>query len=319
MKHFLSRPRNLTPSPAQTETAAPPAAILLVFAAGILFSLLDTAAKYLVLAGMEALFVSWMRFVIHVVMVLILMRGWNNPRLFRTVSLTRQVVRGVFLFGSTLFNFMAHNTLQLAQTTSLAFFAPMVITALAGPLLGEWAGWRRWAAVSAGLVGVLVITRPGLGTFEIGYAYSLAGMLCYCFYVLMTRHMSNTETTESLLFYSALAPIVLMLPAVPYTATMPSDAFQLAVLLSLGLFGGFGHWLIIKAYRVATATALAPYPYLQMVWMIALGYLVFGQLPDGWTLVGASIIVAGGLYIVHRERRLGLPASTVPEAAAKKL
>jgi drug/metabolite transporter (DMT)-like permease len=243
--------------------------------------------------------------------------------MLRPLSLPRQLLRGVFLFGSTLFNFLALKTLQLAETTSIAFFAPMLITALAGPLLGEWAGWRRWAAVLAGLAGVLVITRPGLGLFGIGHAYALAAIFCYCFYVIMTRHMAATETAESLIFYSALAPVVLMLPVVPYAASSPPDGFHLAVLLSLGFFGGFGHWLLIKAYRLASATALAPYPYLQMLWMIGLGYLFFGQLPDGWTLGGAAIIVASGLYIVHREHRLRLRSRTAPNTEdgelAKKL
>ena len=298
-------------------------ALLLVAGAGLLFSFLDTGAKYLVLSGMAAPFVSWMRFAVHVVLVLVLLRGWSNAATFRPVSLPRQVLRGVFLFGSTLFNFLALNTLQLAETTSIAFFAPMVITALAGPLLGEWAGWRRWAAVLAGFAGVLVITRPGLGLFGIGHGYSLAATFSYCFYVIMTRHMAGTETAETLIFYSALAPVVLMLPVLPYTASAPPDLFHLAVLLSLGVFGAFGHWLLIKAYRMASATSLAPYAYLQMLWMIGLGYLFFDQFPDGWTLGGAAIIVAGGLYIVHREHRLRLRSRTAANTEngdlAKKL
>jgi drug/metabolite transporter (DMT)-like permease len=313
----------LTPTKASLDPATPVLALLLVAGAGLLFSFLDTGAKYLVLSGMAAPFVSWMRFAVHVVLVLVLLRGWSNAATFRPVSLPRQVLRGVFLFGSTLFNFLALNTLQLAETTSIAFFAPMVITALAGPLLGEWAGWRRWAAVLAGFAGVLVITRPGLGLFGIGHAYALAATFSYCFYVIMTRHMAGTETAETLIFYSALAPVVLMLPVLPYTASAPPDLFHLAVLLSLGVFGAFGHWLLIKAYRMASATSLAPYAYLQMLWMIGLGYLFFDQFPDGWTLGGAAIIVAGGLYIVHREHRLRLRSRTAPNTEngelAKKL
>ncbi len=234
-----------------------------------------------------------------------------------------QVLRGVFLFGSTIFNFLALNTLQLAETMSIFFFAPMVITALAGPLLGEWAGWRRWAAVAAGFVGVLVITRPGFAAFEIGHVYALCATLSYCLYVIMTRHMSATESAESLIFYSALAPVVLMLPAVPFTASLPPDVFHWVVLLSLGFFGGVGHWLLIKAYKQATTTALAPYPYMQMVWAIGFGFVIFDQFPDLWTIAGAAIIVASGLYIVHREHRLRLQSRTVPNAEdsdlAKKL
>ena len=125
-------------------------AILLVLAVGVLFCFLDTSAKYLVLSGMAAPFVSWARFASHAVLVLVLFRAWRNPAMFRVVSLPAQILRGLFLFGSTLFNFMALKTLQLAETTSIFFVAPMVITALAGPLLGEWAGWRRWLAVVAG-------------------------------------------------------------------------------------------------------------------------------------------------------------------------
>jgi drug/metabolite transporter (DMT)-like permease len=263
------------------------------------------------------------RFVGHVAIVLVLFRGWRNPALFRVVNLPAQMVRGLFLFGSTIFNFMALKTLQLAETTSIFFFAPMVITALAGPLLGEWAGWRRWLAVVVGFCGVLVITRPGVGVFGLGHAYALCGMFSYCFYVIMTRRMAAKESPESLIFYSALAPVILMLPTVPYTASLPADPFHWLILASLGFYGAFGHWLLIRAYRQATTSALAPYPYLQMVWMIFFGYVVFDQFPDRWTLAGAAIIVASGLYIVHREHRLRLKTSTAPnsedEALAKKL
>ena len=191
-----------------------------------------------------------MRFAVHVVLVLLLFRGWSNPAMFRTASLPLQVLRGVFLFGSTIFNFLALQTLQLAETTSIFFFAPMVITALAGPLLGEWAGWRRWLAICAGFVGVLVITRPGFGAFEIGHVYALCATLSNCLYVIMTRRMSATETPESLIFYSALAPVVLMLPVgAVHGASLPPDALHWLILLLLGVFGGVGHWLLIKAYR----------------------------------------------------------------------
>lgn len=308
---------------ATSEQATPTSAILLVFCAGFMFSCLDSSAKYLVLSGMPAPFISWVRFAVHVVLALLLFRSWANPGMFRVKNLPMQVLRGIFLFGSTIFNFAALKTLQLAETTSIYFFAPMVITALAGPLLGEWAGWRRWMAILAGFVGVLVITRPGVAAFELGHIFAVCSTISYCLYVIMTRHMSATETAESLIFYSALAPAVLMLPVGVYTATLPPDAFHWLILLLLGFFGGFGHWLLIKAYKQATTTALAPYPYLQMVWMIGFGYMIFGQLPDGWTVAGAGIIVASGLYIVHREHRLRLKNRTLPmaenEVLAKKL
>jgi drug/metabolite transporter (DMT)-like permease len=306
-----------------SDRPTPVSAILLMLGAGVSFAFLDTSAKYLVLSGMSSEFVSWVRFAVHLLLVLVLFRAWANPAVFRYGSLPQQVLRGVFLFGSTFFNFYALKSLQLAETMSIAFFGPMVITALAGPLLGEWAGWRRWLAIGAGFVGVLFITRPGFGVFGLGHVFALASMFSYAFYAIMTRSMGARETSESLIFYSALAPVVLMAPIVPAYAEMPSSPLLWALLLSLGFYGAFGHYLLIRAFKQATATALAPYPYLQMVWMIFAGYVVFGDLPDGWTLFGAGIIVASGLYIVHREHRLRLASRTAPNTEtidlAKKL
>lgn len=288
----------------------------MMFGAGICFTFLDTSAKYLVLSGMRPEFVTWMRYLVHLVLVLVLFRAWANPNVYRYRSLLRQVLRGAALFGSTFLNFQALRTLQLADNSSISFLGPMVITALAGPLLGEWAGWRRWLAIGTGFAGMLVITRPGLGVFGMGHVFALGSMLCYALYAIMTRSMSADETSESMIFYSALAPVVLMAPAVPAYASAPSSAWLWVLLLSLGVYGGLGHYLLIHAFKRATAIALAPYPYLQIVWMTLSGFLVFGDLPDRWTILGAAVIIASGLYIVHREHRLRLASRTVPEEAS---
>jgi drug/metabolite transporter (DMT)-like permease len=309
-------------SPDTAEQATPLSAILLTLGAGILFTFLDTSAKYLVLSGMRAEFVTWMRYVVHLVLVLVLFRAWANPNVFRYRSLWRQVLRGGWLFGSTFLNFQALRTLQLADNNSISFLGPMVVTALAGPLLGEWAGWRRWLAIGAGFVGMLVITRPGMGVFGIGHVFALGSMLCASLYTIMTRSMSAGETAESMIFYSALAPVLLMAPVAPAYASAPPTALAWALLLGLGVFGGIGHYMIIHSFKRATAIALAPYPYLQIVWMTLSGYIVFSALPDRWTVLGAGVIVASGLYIVHREHRLRLASRSVlveAHAPAKKL
>jgi len=263
--------------------AAPQSAILLIVGSGIAFTFLDTSAKVLALSGMPVQFVSWLRFVEHSVLALLLLRVWRNPASFRVNSVPLQVLRGLFLAGSTIFNFMALSTLQLAETTSIMFFGPMMVTALAGPLLGEWAGWRRWLAVGVGLIGMLVITRPGFAAVHLGHLYVFLAMLSGSLYTLMTRRLARDETAESMIFMSALAPALLLAPFGIAHATLPSEPLHWLLLCCLGVFGGVGHWWVIQAYRQASATALAPYPYSQMVWMIILGYLVFGQLPDRWT------------------------------------
>lgn len=296
-----------------SDSATPISAIIMILLAGMLFSCLDTMAKYLVLAGYAPSFVTWTRFATHFLAVPFVLRVWSNPGALRTGSPVLHFVRGVFLFGSTIFNFEALKTLQLAQTVSIFFFAPMVITALAGPLLGEWAGWRRWVAIGAGFVGVLVITRPGAGAFSIGHVFALMSMLSYSTYVIMTRAMGARETATSLIFYSALAPTLFMSWALPVSGMWPQSPLHWLLLLSLGAFGGAGHFLIIKAYQRASTGALAPYPYMQMIWMAALGHFVFGQLPDGWTIAGATIILLSGLYIIHRERALRLQPAAATE------
>ncbi|MER8906366.1 DMT family transporter [Mesorhizobium sp. M0854] len=289
----------------------------------VFFTFLDTSSKYLVLAGVSALIVAWTRFAVHVLIVGVFLRGWREPLRFRPANLPAHITRGLLLFGSTMFNILALRTLQLVETTSIYFFGPMVITALAGPLLGEWAGWRRWLAIMSGFVGVLIITRPGVGVFGVGHLFALGSMLSNSFYVIMTRRMSATETSESLILFSALAPAVLLLPTLPFSPSLPQDGWHWFILLMLGVFGAIGHWLIVQAYRLATTTALAPYPYSQMIWMIISGLIVFNQFPDRWTLVGATVIVASGLYIVHREHRLRLRNRATlgadAEALAKKL
>lgn len=244
-----------------------------------------------------------MRFVEHTLLVLIFFRPWSNPAVFKLHSFPLQFIRGLCLFGSTFFNFYALQTMQLGETITISFAAPMVIVALAGPLLGEWAGWRRWAAIIVAFVGVLIIARPGFGTLNPGLPFSIAAMLSYSFYVLLTRRMAATETPESLIFFSALAPAILMSPAMAQ-AVIPETTLQIVLLLSLGFFGGLGHFLIILAYRKATTAALAPYPFLQIIWMLAFGFFIFGQFPDAYTLLGAVIIIGSGLYVVHRERQL---------------
>ncbi|MFA5633525.1 MAG: DMT family transporter [Porticoccaceae bacterium] len=292
-------------------------------AAYVLFTFLDTSIKYLALAGVTPLFIAWIRFSSHVVLVAALFRGWQGTDRFRTSKPFAHLIRGALLAGSTIFNILALRYLQLAETTSIYFFGPMVITALAGPLLGEWAGWRRWVAIVFGFIGVLVITRPGVGVFGIGHMFALCSMLSNSVYIIMTRSMSATETAESLIFYSALAPMILLTPTLWLTQWPSVGLLQWGLLLLLGLFGGLGHWCLIQAYRRATATALAPYSYQQMVWVIAAGLLVFGQFPDVWTLAGAGIIMASGLYIVHREHRLRVLNRAVADAdvaeVAKKL
>lgn len=296
----------------RAETAAPLSAILLVAGSTLVFSTFEASAKYVVVAGVAPLFVAWVRYLVHVIAVIVFYRAWTNPRALLPLNYPMQILRAFCLFGATLFTFLALQTLQLAESVSIFFAAPMLITALAGPLLGEWAGWRRWMAVAAGFVGVLIIVRPGIGVLSIGYVYAFANMVSYACYTILTRRLGATESTQSMIFVSGLAPVILLAPLVPAYASLPTDPIVIGVFLMLGVLGAGGHLLFILAYSRAQATALAPVSYLQMVWSIALGWLVFGDFPDHWVLTGAAIIIASGLYIAQREHRLRIAARGMP-------
>jgi drug/metabolite transporter (DMT)-like permease len=181
------------------------------------------------------------------------------------------------------------------------FAAPLLVTALSGPLLGEWAGPRRWAAVAIGFVGVLLVTRPGVGEAHWAVFLSLGAMLSYTFYIIMTRRLGASESMTTLLVWPGFVGVGLFAPfAVP--AFVVPELALLPLVLLLGVLGALGHHVLIAAHKLASPNVLAPFAYTQMVWMVILGYLLFNDLPDVWTLAGSSIIGASGLYILHRER-----------------
>ncbi len=284
---------------------APFAGIALITLACFCFSVLDATAKYLS-TDIPILQIVWVRFVSHVVITFVLFRIWSNPGLLRTKRPVLQVVRGLCLVGTTAFNFLAVQYLQLAETISIMFAGPFVITALAGPLLGEWAGPRRWAAIVVGFIGVLVVTQPGFGGMHWAAIYSVVSMCFMVFYSLLTRHLTSTENPSGMLIISGLAGAVAIAPAGLSVWVPPPDIWTWALMLATGAMGGGGHFLFIRAHRIAPAPVLAPFIYTQIVWMIALGYVFFADVPTLATLVGASIVVASGLYILYRERLRGI-------------
>lgn len=278
--------------------------IALMVAANVLFTGLDTIAKLLG-GSIDPMQLAWFRYAVNLVIVLVLMRAWIRPELFDMRRPGLQVLRGLALLGSTVFNFAALRHLQLAEVAAINFAGPMFITALAGPLLGEAIGWRRWGAVGVGFLGMLVVIRPGLGVMHWEALFSVAAVICYAFYVILTRYLGKRATASGLLINGAVVGTVALLPALPPVWQTPTEPVVWAGLVALGALGALGHLLLIRAHMYAPATLLAPFTYLQIVWMTISGLLVFGDRPDAWTFVGASIIIASGLYILHRERLRG--------------
>lgn len=277
--------------------------IVLMTVAASLFAALDTTAKYLGQV-MNPFDVVWLRYVTHSILVLVFLRAWSNFEIFQTEKPILHLVRGLCLLGATLFNFWALQYLQLAEASAIMFCSPLIVTALAGPLLGEPVGLRRWLAVGVGFIGVLVVVRPGTGAMH--WAASLSGVatVCYACYAIMTRRMNKTESAESLLLLSAFVGAGALAPLAP-SAISSLEAWMYPLAIMLGVFGATGHYAMVVAHRIARASIIAPFIYTQMAWMIVLGYVIFNDTPDLMTLLGTAIIAAAGLYILHRERVRG--------------
>ena len=311
----MSSPPSAAPSSTSGSASHVSAIALMIVAVGM-FGFLDAVAKYLA-QSLPVLQVAWMRFVMHIVLAVFVLRLWQDYSRLKTARPWLQIGRGSMLLGTTVFNFWALQYLQLAETSSIMFAGPMLVAALAGPLMGEWVGPRRWAAIAIGFIGVLVVTRPGLDGLGWPALISVASMVSFALYSLATRVLAQTENADGLIVYTALIPaIALAVPALSVWV-WPTDWISWALMLATGIFGGVGHWLLIKAHQTAPASTLAPFMYTQIVWMVALGWLLFADIPTVWTVLGASIIIGSGLYLLYREEKVRRQAKRDRASAAQ--
>jgi drug/metabolite transporter (DMT)-like permease len=230
----------------------------LMCAAVISFACLDASAKYLN-SYMGTMQVVWARYTGAFLLTLIVFNPLSRPGLIKTERPYLQVFRASLLLGSTVANYVAFRYLQLDQALLILFSTPFLVALLAGPILGEWIGWRRWAAILIGFAGVLLVMRPGTG-LHWAALFSLAAAVFYSFYMITTRILSRTERTDTTLFYSNLVGAVAMVPVLPFVWSVPSDPFVLFLMVVFGAFGSFGHYLLILAHRLTPASSLAGDP-----------------------------------------------------------
>lgn len=276
-------------------------AIGLMCAAVACFACLDACAKWSA-RSVDPLVTTWFRYVGNVVFTAVLLNPWTRPRLLHSNRVRLQIWRSLLLFGCTVTNFFALRHLQLTQSISIQFAMPLLVALLAGPMLGEWAGPRRLAAIGVGFVGVLVITRPGTGDLPPAAFLTVLSTIMYALYAIATRMLAAHDPPGTTMTYSGLAGVVLLTPVLPFIWTTPPTPAIWLLVSATGLFGAIGHGLLTLAHSRAPAPVLSPFIYTQIIWMTLLGYAVFGDLPDRWTLVGAGIVIASGLYLIVWER-----------------
>ena len=275
------------------------AGIALQLGAIIMFSLLDTTGKWLNL-HVPLLMMVWFRYFSATLLTLVMVNPFRHGNVFRSNRPFIQLARAVLLVASTIFNFLALQKLQLADAVSIGFSLPLIVALMAGPLLGEWIGPRRLIAIAVGFLGVLVVPRPG-ADFQPAMLWSFMATLCYATYAILTRMIAAQDSWRTTTLYSAMSGLLLT-PLLPGVWVWPESGLVWAMLFVIGVFGGLGHWLLILAHQRAPAAILAPFVYTQIVWMSALGWIVFRDAPGPWTLAGGAIVIASGLYLWARER-----------------
>lgn len=287
--------------PATTDRRARLTGIGLICAALFCFTFLDTTAKWLG-GSLDIIQVIWARFAGHFLLSFVFVNPWTVPGLLRSQRPWLQLGRSTLLLGSTAFNFIALKFLQLDQTSAINFTTPFLVAALAGPLLGEWLDWRRWTAIAVGFAGILLVTRPGAGGIHPAAIFSLMAAACFALYSITTRMLASHDRSETTSFYSSIAGLAASSIAVPWFWTTPSTLSTMAGMVAIGAFGWVGHWVLIVAHRHAPAPVLAPFSYTQIIWMTLAGALVFDDVPSAWTIAGAAVVIASGLYLLTRER-----------------
>jgi drug/metabolite transporter (DMT)-like permease len=265
------------------------------------FALLDCGAKWLVQA-LPVLQVVWLRFLFHAafstaLMAPKLLAGLPRPRRPRL-----QLLRSMFMPVMTGLNFWTLQYLQLAETGAIQFSVPIIIALFAAPMLGERMDRARWLAIGIGFLGVLVIVRPGMQGFHPALLLALLNAVMYALFNLLTRTLAAHDSPEVTQFYSSVGATIAITPFALAAWQAPPGLLQWTILVLMGLAGTVGHYLLALAHRYAPASVLAPFLYQQILWMVLLGYLVFGDVPDAAVVIGGAIVIASGAYLLHRER-----------------
>jgi drug/metabolite transporter (DMT)-like permease len=275
--------------------------ILLVVSAIGFFVLMDALAKYLAqwypMPG-----IVWARYLINFAMLLAWFAARGELGRIRTARPGIQLARGLLLVSATFLYFTSLTVLPLADAAAIGFVLPLFVAALAVPMLGERLDLPRAMAIALGLAGALIIVRPGTDLFT-PYALLPVGMaMCNALYQVLTRKIAGQEHPLTSLVWGALVGAALMSAVAPFYWQTPAVAWHWLLLAIIGVCASIGHYLLIRAYDYASATLLAPYTYTAIVWAVLLGFILFGQLPDTWSVAGMAVIVASGLFLAGRQR-----------------
>ena len=288
--------------PSVRHAHVPTSAVLLIVGSVLCFTLLDTTMKYLTRSYPVGILV-WARYMVQTLALILWLAPTMRGELLRTSRVRLHLLRGILLLTSSVAFVSALRLLPLADATAVNYSTPVLVILLAVAFLGEHMTPSRIAFVVSGIVGMVLIVRPGSDMFQGGSLFAVAAACCYALYQILTRLMAS-ENPRLLLFYPALLGTALMsaiAPTLEWPAAMPWQ--HVGLIIVGGLLGTMGHYLFILAFRHAPASALTPFTYMQLVWATLLGWVVYGDFPDALTLAGMAVIAGSGLLITLHERR----------------
>ncbi|GAA6197645.1 DMT family transporter [Pseudophaeobacter arcticus] len=280
-----------------------PMGILLMIGATIVFALQDGISRHLAGTYNTYMVVMVRYWFFAAFVVFLAMRTPGGIRgVARTSQLGLQIFRGVLLVGEICVAVYGFTLLGLVESQAVFICYPLLVAALSGPVLGESVGWRRWAAIGVGLIGVLIILQPGTGVFDPAALIPFASALMFAVYGLVTRYAARRDSTATSFFWTGIAGMVFMtLIGIWFWEPMSQGDWLWMALLCVS--GVTGHWLLIKCYEMAEASAVQPFAYFHLVWAAILGVSIFGEVIRLNVASGAAIIIAAGLFTLWRESR----------------
>ena len=261
----------------------------------------EAVAKFMT-ASLPAVEVAWLRYAVFAAIVVVGTFARGERLALRTPRPDLQILRSVTAVGAAIFFIMALAVLPMAEVTAISFAAPLLVTVFSIPILKEVVGTRRWVAVGTGLIGVLMIVRPGTGGFSPAAIFPLLSAAMWALALVVTRLASLSDRPIVSVTYAALVGLAVTSGIVPFAWRTP-DQHTLVLGLAMGIFATAAQFLTVEALGREKASVLAPFFYGSLVWSILFGYVLFNNLPDIWTYVGAAAIIASGLYTLRRKQR----------------
>ena len=278
--------------------------ILLMIITTIVFASQDGLSKYLA-TEYNVYMVVMIRYWFFAAFVISMSsrRTGGIKRVAKTKSPILQIFRSVILVAEMCITILAFTLLGLAETHAIFASYPLIIAMLSGPILGEYVGWRRWLAISVGFIGILIILNPGNGIFSPYALVPLAGAILFALYGLLTRYVGQYDNSSTSFFWTGVVGSIAM-TVVGLNFWDPVSKSDWSIMLLLSASGVVGHYLLIKCYEVAEASAVQPFAYLQLIWASMIGIIIFGEQITTNVSIGACIIVGAGLFTLWRERKV---------------